>query len=82
MRVLGVVFTPAIASKGIAMACKRNTLTLGLKRHFSSQLHACHYFSDDFHHDEDELDEAAEGYHFLTVFGSTLPVPSPCRANG
>ena len=49
-------------------ACKRNTLTLE-KKHCSSQLHACHHFSDDFHHVEDDLDEAAEGYHLHPVFG-------------
>ena len=38
----GVVFTPPVAHKGIAIACKRNTLTMGLQEnHFSSQLDAC-----------------------------------------
>ena len=40
------------------------------KNDCSSQPHACHQFSDDFHHDEDELDEAAEGYHCHPVFRS------------
>ena len=39
-------------------------------------------FSADFHHDEDELDEAAEGCHFHPVLVSTLSVPSLCQANG
>ena len=82
MRGFGVVFTPPVAYKGIAIACKGNTLTLGKRRknHCSSQFHACHHFSDDFHHDEDELDEAAEGYPLHRVlevdsFSSSI-VPS------
>ena len=68
MRGFGVV---SVAYKGISIACKRNTLTLGLKEknHCSSQLDACHHVSDDCHHEEDELDEAAEGYHFHPVSG-------------
>ena len=31
MRGFGVVFTPPVSHKGIAIACKRNTLTLGLQ---------------------------------------------------
>ena len=31
MRGFAVVFTPPVAYKGIAIACKRNTLTLALK---------------------------------------------------
>ena len=60
------VYAP-VACKGIAIACKRNTLQVGLeninkneKVRFSSQLDACHHLSDDCHHDEDERDEAAD----------------------
>ena len=31
-------------------------------------------FSDDFHHDEDELGEAAEGYHLHPVWGRLCQV--------
>ena len=48
----------------------------------SSQVDACHHLSDDCHHDEDELDEAVEGYHFHPVFGSTRSAPSLDLENG
>ena len=53
MRGFGGVFTPPVAYEGIAMACKRNSLTLGLKEtnHSSSQLDACHH-EEDCHHEE------------------------------
>ena len=43
--------------------------------HCSSQLDACHHLSDDCHHDEDELEEAVEGYHHHPVFGSIRSAP-------
>ena len=65
VRGIGVVFTLHVACKRIATACKRNTLQVGLKKkHCSSQLDACHHLSGDCNHDEDELDEAVEGYQF------------------
>ena len=83
MRWVGVVFTPPVTFKGTAIACERNTLQLGLKskNHCLSQLDACHHLSDDCHH-EDELDEAAEGYHFHPVFGSIRSAPSRDLENG
>ena len=45
--------------------------TKNQKVHCSSQLNASHHFSDDCHHDEDELDEVVRGYHLHPVFGST-----------
>ena len=65
------VYTPR-RLQGNRIACKRNTLQLGERKevHSSSQLDACHHFSDDCHHDEDEPDEVAEEYHFHPVFGS------------
>ena len=81
--VLFSVYTPVVY-KGFAIACTRNTLLLGLKNKVrcSSQPNACHHFSDDCHHDEDELDEVEEGYHFHPVFGSTRSAPSLDLENG
>ena len=47
-----------------------------------SQLDACHHFSDDYHHDEDELDDVKEGYHSHPVFGPTRSAPSLYFENG
>ena len=70
MRGFGVVFTLSVAHNGIAIACKRNTWTLGFKRKLTVHPNSvpATIFSDDFHHDEDELDEAAERYHFHPIF--------------
>ena len=49
MRGFGVVFTPSVACKRFAFACKRNILTgIEKKNHCSFQLDACQH-SDDFH---------------------------------
>ena len=89
MRGFGVVCTHTVAYKGIAIACKRNTLTLGSKRknHCSSQLDACHHKEDCHHEDgchsaEEELADGFEVYHLQPVFGSTRSEPSLCQANG
>ena len=85
VRGIGVVFTPPVAYKGIAIACERNTLQLGFeksKKTCSSQRFASHHLSDDCHHDEGELDEAVEGYHFHPVFGSIRSAPSRDLENG
>ena len=56
------MFTHTVAYKGIAIPCKRNTLILGLREEslFHPNLMPATIFSDDCHHDEEELDEAAE----------------------
>ena len=51
MRGFDVVFTPPVAYKGIAIACKRNTLTLGLQEKLSfTQLDVCDR-EEDCHHE-------------------------------
>ena len=63
MRGFGVVFTPPVAYKGIASACRRNTLTMGLKeKRYRSLYHdACHH-EDCCHPEEEEL---ADGFEVL-----------------
>ena len=89
MRGFGVVFYIPVAYKGIAIACERNTLTLGLKEkdHCSSQLYACHHEEDCHHEDgchpeEEELADGFEVYHIQLVFGSTPSDLSSRQANG
>ena len=56
VRGIGVVFTPPVTNKGIVM-----------KKSLLSHLDAYHHLSDDCHHDEDELDEAVEGYRLSPI---------------
>ena len=81
------VYTP-VAYKGIAIACKRNTLTLRWKKKYRShQLDVCDHEEDCHHEDgchpeEEELADGFELYHLQPVFGSTRSEPSSCQANG
>ena len=65
MRGFGVVFTPPVAYKGIAIACKRNTLTLRKKKNYRSHhLDVCDH-EEDCHHEDGchpEEDELADGF--------------------
>ena len=88
MRGFGVVFTHTVACKGIAIACKRNTLTLGLQEKYcsphlevSDHEEDCHH-EDGCHPEDEELADGFELYHLQPVFGSTRSEPSSCQANG
>ena len=66
MRGFGVVSTPPVADKEIAITCKRNTLTLGLKK--KNIVHP-------------NLKPATMKM-VQPVVGSTRSEPSSCQANG
>ena len=75
MREFGVVFTPPVAAKGIAIVCERNTFDV------CDHEEDCHH-GDGCHPDEEELADGFELYHLQPVFGSTRSEPSSCQANG
>ena len=82
MHGFGLVFPPPVAHKRIAIACKRNSLALGLEEKYRSpQLDVCDH-EEDCHSEEEELADGFELYHLQPVSWSTRSEPSSCQAHG
>ena len=83
MRRFGVVFTHTVAYKGISIACKRNTLTLGLEEEKSLFVPTCCLLLPRRrwpHRRRTELSDGFEVYHLQPIFWSALSDPSSCQA--
>ena len=76
MRGFGVVFTDTVAHKGIAIACERNTLTLGLKENIVHSI----LMSVTMKKVATTKTVAIPKKNLL--LGSTRSDPSSCQANG